>query len=99
MRTLGCGHLYVTISRDDNGHDPLEVLATLGKAGSCSVCQNEALTRVITLGLRHGVPAQDFVEELQGITCPYPHLGSPSDRNRSCADAIANAMREYLEDR
>ena len=98
-KVLGCGDLYVTINGDGNGHDPIEVMVSLGKAGSCTKCQNEALTRMITLGLRYGVPTDDIIEDLKGIECPSKNLWPEEERALSCADAIARAIEEYVENR
>ena len=92
---VGCGHLLITIN--GNGHGPTEVFATLGKAGGCSSCQNEALTRTITLGLRYGLPAMEFINELEGIQCPNPKMFPQDDRCLSCPDAIAKALRNYIK--
>lgn len=99
QRKLGCGNIYIAIHTNGNeSQAPMVVRAWLGRAGSCSVCQNEALTNVISLGLRHGVPVEEFIDELKGIKCPNPHLGPVKERNLSCADAIASALEEYLAD-
>ena len=91
----GCGHLYVTVGHND-GH-PMEIFATLGKAGGCSNCQNEALTRSISLGLKYGVPLEEYVEELEFLQCPNQTPGDDKTRVRSCADGIAKVLRGYLE--
>ena len=96
-RKLGCGSLYVTVSGDENGHKPIEVMVSLGKAGSCTKCQNEALTRMITIGLKHDVPVDAIIEELKDLECPSRNLWPESDRNLSCADAIAQVLRTYVE--
>ena len=88
----GCGNLYVTLNRD--GSELFEVFATLGKSGGCSSCQNEALTRAITLGLRCGIPKVEFVRELRGIQCPNPKMFPIEDRVLSCSDAIAKVIEE-----
>ena len=87
----GCGGLYVTI----NGNKAKEVFAHLGKAGGCSNCQLEALTRAITLGLKHGIPVGEFVKELRGLQCPQPQMYPEEERCLSCADGIARALSEY----
>jgi ribonucleoside-diphosphate reductase alpha chain len=91
-QTTGCGHLYITIN--SNGK-PLELFASLGKNGGCTRCQNEALTRAISLGLRYGVPVKEFIEQLQGIQCPNANMWPESERTLSCPDAIARALQEY----
>lgn len=88
----GCGSLYVTVSL--NNEHPVEVFATLGKAGGCSNCQNEALTRAVTLGLKYGVPVEEVVKELRGIRCPNPNLWPEDERALSCADGIAKVLEE-----
>ena len=91
----GCGNLYVTVNV--NGDKPLEVFAHLGKAGGCSNCQNEALTRVITLGLKYGIPVEEFVEELKGLHCPNPNMWPEGERVLSCADGIAKVLGGGLD--
>ncbi len=81
----------------DNGYLPIEVFASLGKAGTCTSCQLEALTRSITLGLKYGVPVEEFINELKDIQCPNKNLWPEDERTLSCADAIARALEEYLE--
>jgi len=91
-KITGCGDLYITIN--SNGR-PLEVFAFLGKNGGCTRCQNEALTRAITLGLRYGVPVEEFIEQLKGLQCPNANLWPESERTLSCPDAIARALEEF----
>ena len=95
MVETGCGHLYITVGY--NGGHPIEVFATLGKAGGCSNCQNEALTRSITLGLKYGIPVKEYVEELEGIQCPNPNMWPKGGRTLSCADGIAKVLRGYVD--
>lgn len=97
QKETGCGHLFVIINGDGNGNDPLEVFASLGKSGGCSACQNEAITRSITLGLKYGIPVQEFISELRGIKCPQP-IVSGSVTTLSCADALAHALQEYVDE-
>ena len=96
-RKLGCGSLYVTVNEDKNGYKPIEVMVSLGKAGSCTKCQNEALTRMITIGLKYDIPVDVIIEELKDLECPNKNLWPESDRNLSCADAIAQVLRTYVE--
>ena len=90
----GCGNMYVTLNGNDEG--VYEVLAVLGKAGSCAKVQNEAVTRVVTLALKYGVPMNEIVEELQDLRCPSPHPFPPEERTLSCPDAIAKVLREEV---
>ena len=91
----GCGNLYVTVGF--NGGEPLEVFAILGKAGNCATCQNEALTRSVSLGLKYGVPLGEYVDELSQIRCPNPYLvGNKTEECLSCADGIARVLAGYV---
>lgn len=91
--TTGCGNMYVILNWFQGG--PYEVFATIGKGGGCAVCQTEATTRGITLGLKHGIPIKDFVKQFRGIQCPNPRP-FPKDRAvMSCPDGIARALETY----
>ena len=93
----GCGNLYITINKD--GDKPVEVFATLGMAGGCERCQNEALTRCITMGLKYGVPIDEFQKQLTGIACPKPAFGGGKNgKTLSCADAIAKVLKDYTKE-
>jgi len=89
--TTGCGHLYVIMGYDEEGN-LLEVLATLGKAGGCAYCQLEALSRSISLGLKYGIPVQDYIKQLKEIECPSRVMWPEDHRILSCADGIAKAL-------
>lgn len=91
----GCGSLYVTVNTNE-GH-PIELFARLGKAGGCSNSQNEALTRAISLGLRHGVPIEEYVKELKGLQCPNPLMYPEEDKALSCPDGIARVLERYVD--
>jgi ribonucleoside-diphosphate reductase alpha chain len=93
--TTGCGHLYVTVNKD--GEEPIEVFATLGKAGDCEKCQNEAITRLVTLGLRYEIPLFEIHKQLNGLRCPKPAFGGGKDGNvLSCPDAISRVLKTYI---
>lgn len=87
----GCGSLYITVGFDSDGA-PIEIFAALGKAGGCSHCQNEALCRCISLGLKYGIPPEEFVKELVGNECPSKNVWPESERILSCADGIGKVL-------
>ena len=89
---VGCGSLYITTG-SYNGR-VIEVIASLGRAGGCASAQNEALGKVISLGLKWGVPIEEYVEELKGIGCPSPNLFPADEKCLSCADGFAKALEE-----
>lgn len=100
----GCGKMYVTVNEDELG--PCEVFTQLGKCGGCSGSQAEAISRLVSLGLRSGNDINEVEYQLKGIRCPSPEgvqcqpvegVGKIDDpRVLSCADGISKAIKEYL---
>jgi len=93
----GCGKLYITVNAEEAGV-PFEIFAHLGKSGGCAASQTEALTRAITIGLRHGIEAKQFVDQLRGISCPSVGFDE-GDKILSCADALAKVLQRTLNGR
>jgi len=79
-----CGKLYVTINRDPVTGKPAEVFCRFGKAGGCSSAVMDGMTRMISYGLRSGMPAEQVVKGLSGIAC---HQGPAT-----CMDALAKGV-------
>ncbi len=99
-KTTGCGNIYVTIGRlPDNGSKPIEVFPRLGKAGGCATVFNEALGRCISLGLKWGIPIEEFAEELEDLRCPSPNMFPKTERTLSCPDAVARVIWEHYPDK
>jgi ribonucleoside-diphosphate reductase alpha chain len=91
MRTAH-GNAYVTINFDEEG-TPFEVFTTIGKAGSTDQAYLEAISRLVSLALRSGIPAVEVVEQLRGITSEPVW-----DHGRlimSAPDAVAQAMAAH----
>ena len=88
----GHGNTFVTINLDQDGQ-PFEVFTTLGKAGSCDSAHLEAIARLVSLALRSGVPAEEIVDQLQGITC-HP-VWDQGVMVRSVPDALAQVLRKH----
>ncbi len=91
---IGCGNLYVTVNSDDHGI--CEVFTSLGRAGGCP-SQSEATSRLISLGLRSGIDISEIIEQLRGIRC-LSSIKSKQAEVLSCPDAIARAIKRYLEE-
>ena len=89
----GCGNLYLQMNWF-NGR-LFEVFATLGHGGGCANSEMEALTRSITLGLKCGVPLDEYVHQFRGIRCPNPVPFPKEDAVWSCPDAIAKTLEQY----
>jgi ribonucleoside-diphosphate reductase alpha chain len=94
-KRTGCGSLYVTINRDDEGL--FEIFTNLGKAGCPS--QSEATARILSLALRSGVAPEILIEQLKGIRCLSTVARKKEDKAidvLSCPDAIARAIEEAV---
>ena len=96
MVDTGCGHLYVTLCT--NGPKPFRVRAELGKAGTCTKGLLEALSECISLGIRGGVPVEEFAKALKGIRCPAPNLYPKEEEVLSCADGVGKALEVCLKE-
>jgi ribonucleoside-diphosphate reductase alpha chain len=97
LRTrTGCGSLYVTINRDEQGL--FEIFTNLSKAGGCP-SQSEATARVLSVALRSGVPPEVLIEQLKGIRC-LSTIARRKDKKEidvlSCPDAIARALEAAM---
>ncbi|MBN1756457.1 vitamin B12-dependent ribonucleotide reductase [bacterium] len=90
----GCGNLYITINEDEYG--PCEVFSHLGKSGGCAASQSEAISRLISLGLRSGIKPEAIIKQLSGIRCPSP-LWEKGTMILSCPDGIGKALKWHLE--
>ena len=82
-----CGNLYVTLNKDDKG-EPFETVFQLGKSGQCLKAWGEGLSRMITTGLRHGIPLSAYVKQLKGIKCPH----QKKEGFGSCLDTIGTTL-------
>ena|SRR3990167_1963101 len=97
---VGCGHLYIITGHNKDG-ELIEIFAKLGKSGGCAMSQMEGITRSVSLGLKYGIPIEEFVDQLEFIQCPSPSL-SPNDELesmeevKSCSDAIAKVLKKEL---
>ena len=94
--STGCGKLYVTLNRDEEG-TPIEVFVKLGKAGGCANSQTEALGRLISILLKHGVDISEVIKSLSGIGCHQPTFIGDGKKTLSCADAVAFALSKLIE--
>jgi ribonucleoside-diphosphate reductase alpha chain len=91
------GTLYVTINEDEKGR-PFEVFTTLGKAGGAAMADAEAISRLISLGLRSGIPLGTICKQLRGISCDRA-VGFGAKKILSVPDAVALAIEEYLAEK
>ncbi len=92
--TTPWGSLYVTLNLD--GASPFEVFATVGKSGSELKAMTEALSRVISIGLRSGGKVEDFIRTLKGLSGKESWMLENDEEAiiRSIPDAIATVMEK-----
>lgn len=91
LKMTGCGHLYIHIVRKEG--KIYEVFLVMGKSGVCANAQNESIGRLVSLLLEKGVVSvEEVIKELKGIEC-----SSPVEGIKSCADAVAQVLREEME--
>jgi ribonucleoside-diphosphate reductase alpha chain len=91
------GDLYVTINEDERGM-PFELFCTLGKAGGAAMADVEAIGRLVSLGLRSGIPLSEVYGQLRGISCDRA-VGIGPNKVLSVPDAIAQAIAAHLKEK
>lgn len=93
---VGCGTLYITVNRDNNGI--CEVFTNVGKAGGCP-SQSEATSRLISIALRSGMDVNEIIEQLKGIRCHSTLRQRAYNKDikvLSCPDAIGKTIEKVL---
>ena len=87
---IGCGSLFITVNRDENGI--CEVFTSTGKGGGCP-SQSEATARLVSIALRAGISKDEILSQLKGIRCPTT-VRQPGLKCTSCPDAIARTIEK-----
>lgn len=91
------GTLYVTLTEDDKGQ-PFEVFMSLGKAGGALMADVEALGRLISLGLRSGIPIKEIHRQLRGISSDRT-MGLGPNKVMSVPDAVGIALERWMQEK
>jgi ribonucleoside-diphosphate reductase alpha chain len=91
------GTMYVTITEDDRGQ-PFEVFISLGKAGAPLMADVEAIGRLISLGLRSGIPMVEIYRQLRGISSDRT-VGLGPNKVLSVPDAIGIAIEKWMQEK
>jgi ribonucleoside-diphosphate reductase alpha chain len=91
------GSLYVTMNFD--GNDPFELFVSIGKSGSELKAMTEALSRVISIGLRSGCELEDFIDTLKGLSGKEYWMFEFDEKRvaRSLPDAISVLMEKLID--
>lgn len=87
---IGCGSLFITVNRDENGI--CEVFTSTGKGGGCP-SQSEATARLVSIALRSGISQKEILAQLKGIRCPST-IRQQGMKCTSCPDAIARTIEK-----
>jgi ribonucleoside-diphosphate reductase alpha chain len=91
------GTMYVTITEDEKGQ-PFEVFISLGKAGAPLMADVEAIGRLISLGLRSGIPLKEIHRQLRGISSDRV-VGLGPHKVLSVPDAIGIAIERWMQEK
>lgn len=87
------GTAYVTVNYYQN--KPVEVFVTLGKTGSTERSFCEALARIISISLQHGVPMGILTRQLRGISSDTA-FGVGPQKILSVPDAVGRVLEEAI---
>jgi len=94
------GAAYITVN-ENGDHNPFEIFANVGKAGSDTAAVAEAIGRLISLALRMPSPLSsrerliEVIDQLAGIGGGRP-MGFGPNRVRSLPDAIAQVLARHI---
>jgi ribonucleoside-diphosphate reductase alpha chain len=91
------GTMFVHISEDDR-NQPFDVFLNLGKAGGSAMADAEALGRLVSLALRSGIPLQEIIRQLRGISSDRA-VGLGPNKVLSMPDAVGIALEEWWRDK
>lgn len=91
------GSIYITLNFD--GDEPFEMFINVGKSGSELKAMTEALSRVISIGLRSGCRLEDFIDTLKGLSGKEYWMFDFDDEHvaRSIPDAVAILLERLIE--
>ena len=95
-RETPAGRVYVTLNLSDG--EPHELFITLGKSGSEERAFTEALARLCSVALQHGVPLGALTRQLRGISSEVT-LGLGPNKILSVPDAVGQVLESFEEER
>ena len=99
VKEVACGHLYITINRDENDN-LVEVFIDPGKSGGC-VANAECLGRYASACMRAGMTIDSIVDITKGVKCSACSQAKGSKVKHidglSCGDVVAKTIQEEYE--
>ena len=94
------GNAYIRVGEVDGR--PFEVFITIGKAGSDTCANAEAIGRLVSLCLRSDIALADVVKQLKGIKSTpvwyQPEPGAEGVQILSLPDAVGWVLGQYKEE-
>ena len=90
----GHGSLYVTLNEHDS--KLIEVFLTVGKVGECVPAFTEAMGRLASVALQHGVTPAELAKQLEGIACSH-QAWYEGEHVLSVPDGVGKALRQAVE--
>jgi ribonucleoside-diphosphate reductase alpha chain len=91
----GSGTLYTSVGLDENGF-PVEIFINISKHGSDVSAFSEALGRVISIALQHGIPVESIADTIIGITGDSSAWDS-GKLIKSIPDAVGRILKDFAE--
>ncbi|MEO7996567.1 MAG: response regulator SirA, partial [Gemmatimonadaceae bacterium] len=91
------GTMFVNITEDEKGQ-PFELFVNLGKAGGSAMADAEAIGRLVSLGLRSGIPLMEIHRQLRGISSDRA-VGLGPNKVLSMPDAIGIALEQWWREK
>lgn len=90
-----CGEIKIFLNIDENGklYQTHVYLNKSFKNVNCMKTNLEAVSRLVSLGIKHGIPIQKLLAELKHNDCL--ERAGPS-KYKSCVDAYAKAIEDFL---
>lgn len=90
------GTAYVTVNYHEG--NPSEVFVTLGHSGTTVRSMTEAIARLCSIALQHGVPLRALTRQLRGISSEQA-MGLGPNKILSIPDAVGRIMETHLDRR
>lgn len=87
------GRAYITVNFHEG--QPIEVFINLGKGGSNERAAAEAIGRLCSVALQHGLDISLLVRQLRGIASEVP-IGFGPNRTMSMPDAVGRVLENLL---
>lgn len=97
-----CGNLYLFVGLDESEGKIYDIFTNTDGVGGCTI-NTQANSRLISAGLRGGVPIEYLIEQLlKSGSCPSFQYkrgkGEQLAKGKSCPSAIANVLKDILKE-